>query len=145
MKKIKKQKIDSEKEIFKKIENKNNKPSTLRNCYIRINTSRTKSAKKNSDKKKYVNDYHHNYNSESVINKNDKTSTIINTNLNESKNIEKNQIEEENNNTKQSNETSKKKEAKKKKKKIKKIKPTPANYTFNDTLYITTEEKKRGK
>ena len=92
-----KQKIDSEKEIFKKIENKNNKPSTLRNCYIRINTSRTKSAKKNSDKKKYVNDYHHNYNSESVINKNDKTSTIINTNLNESKNIEKNQIEEENN------------------------------------------------
>lgn len=51
----------------------------------------------------------------------------------------------ENNETKQSNETSKKKEAKKKKKKIKKIKPTPANYTFNDTLYITTEEKKRLK
>ena len=51
----------------------------------------------------------------------------------------------ENNETKQSNETSKKKEEKKKKKKIKKIKPTPANYTFNDTLYITTEEKKRLK
>ena len=51
----------------------------------------------------------------------------------------------ENNETKKSNETRKKNEAKKKKKKIKKIKPTPANYTFNDTLYITTEEKKRLK
>ena len=51
----------------------------------------------------------------------------------------------ENNETKQNNETSKKKESKKKKKKIKKIKPTPANYTFNDTLYITTVEKQRLK
>ena len=49
----------------------------------------------------------------------------------------------ENNETK-ANET-KKEKIKKKKKKIKKIKPTPANYTFNDTLYITTEEKKRLK
>ena len=32
-----------------------------------------------------------------------------------------------------------------KKKKIKKIKPTPSNYTFNNTLYITTEEKRRLK
>ena len=32
-----------------------------------------------------------------------------------------------------------------KKRKIKKYKPTPANYTYNNTLYITTEEKKRLK
>ena len=50
----------------------------------------------------------------------------------------------ENNETKDNNDT-KKNTIKKKKKKIKKIKPTPANYTFNDTLYITTEEKKRLK
>ena len=34
---------------------------------------------------------------------------------------------------------------KNKKKKIKKIKPVPSNYTFNNTLYITTEEKRRLK
>ena len=41
------------------------------------------------------------------------------------------------------NETNKKN--KKKKKKIKKYKPTPSNYTFNNTLYITNEEKRRLK
>ena len=50
----------------------------------------------------------------------------------------------ENNETKDNNDT-KKNTIKKKKKKIKKIKPTPSNYTFNDTLYITTDEKKRLK
>ena len=50
----------------------------------------------------------------------------------------------ENNQTKENNDT-KKNIIKKNKKKIRKIKPTPANYTFNDTLYITTEEKKRLK
>ena len=34
---------------------------------------------------------------------------------------------------------------KNKKKKIKKIKPVPSNYTYNNTLYITTEEKRRLK
>ena len=34
---------------------------------------------------------------------------------------------------------------KKKKKKIKKYKPTPSNYTYNNTLYITTNEKTRLK
>ena len=41
------------------------------------------------------------------------------------------------------NETNKKN--KKKKKKIKKYKPTPSNYTFNNTLYITNDEKRRLK
>ena len=50
----------------------------------------------------------------------------------------------ETNETKESNDT-KKTNSKKKKKKVKKIKPTPANYTYNNTLYITTEEKKRLK
>ena len=43
------------------------------------------------------------------------------------------------------NNNSTNKTKKKAKKKIKKEKPTPANYTFNNTLYITTEEKKRLK
>ena len=52
------------------------------------------------------------------------------------------------NNTDDNNETkgnnnSTDKYKKKIKKKIKKEKPIPANYTFNNTLYITTEEKKR--
>ena len=44
-----------------------------------------------------------------------------------------------------SNETVKNntKKNKKKKKKIKPYKPTPSNYTYNNTLYITTDEKKR--
>ena len=50
----------------------------------------------------------------------------------------------ETNETKESNDT-KKTVQKKKKKKVKKIKPTPSNYTYNNTLYITTEEKKRLK
>ena len=50
----------------------------------------------------------------------------------------------ETNETKENNDT-KKTNPKKKKKKVKKIKPTPSNYTFNNTLYITTEEKKRLK
>ena len=65
----------------------------MRNCYIKINSARTKSAKKN-DKKKYVqNDYHYNYKSESILNKNE--INTINANLNESKNIEENQMEME--------------------------------------------------
>ena len=84
---------ENEKEIYKKIDNKSNKPENMRDCYVKINSARTKSAKK-IDKKKYVqNDYHYNYNSESVINKKEVTNTI-NTNLNESKNIEEDQIEE---------------------------------------------------
>jgi hypoxia up-regulated 1 len=35
--------------------------------------------------------------------------------------------------------------SKKKKKAVKRYKPTPSNYTYNNTLYITTEEKKRLK
>ena len=42
------------------------------------------------------------------------------------------------------NDTNKNKN-KKKKKKIKKYKPTPSNYTYNNTLYITTNEKTRLK
>ena len=85
--------LEKEKEKFKKIDNKNMKASSLRNCYIKINSARTKSAKKTSNKKKYTvnNDYNNNYNSESVINKNEMTNT------NESKNKEDNQIEEINN------------------------------------------------
>ena len=52
------------------------------------------------------------------------------------------------NKTKKENETNKNetnKKNKKKKRKIKPYKPTPANYTYNNTLYITTEEKKRLK
>ena len=33
----------------------------------------------------------------------------------------------------------------KKKKAVNRYKPTPSNYTYNNTLYITTEEKKRLK
>ena len=56
----------------------------------------------------------------------------------------KNNNNTETNETKESNDT-KKTNSKKKKKKVKKIKPTPSNYTYNNTLYITTEEKKRLK
>ena len=47
----------------------------------------------------------------------------------------------ENNTNKNANKTTNKK----KKKKIKKYKPTPSNYTYNNTLYITTNEKTRLK
>ena len=53
------------------------------------------------------------------------------------------------NNTDEKNDTNKnetnKGSKKTKKKKIKKYIPTPANYTYNNTLYITTDEKKRLK
>ena len=85
--------VELEKDKYKKIDNKTIKGSTVRNCYIKINSARTKSAKK-TDKKKYVqNDYHYNYKSESILNKNE--INTINANLNESKNIEENQMEME--------------------------------------------------
>ena len=55
-----------------------------------------------------------------------------------------NNTKTENNDTKENN-NSEKIKTKKKKKIIKKYKPTPANYTYNNTLYITTDEKKRLK
>ena len=55
-----------------------------------------------------------------------------------------NNTKTENNDTKENN-NSEKIKTKKKKKIIKKYKPTPANYTYNNTLYITTNEKKRLK
>ena len=67
----------------------------MRHCYFKVNSVRTKSAKKISEIKKYVqNDYHDNYNSESVITKNEVTNTITHTNLNDSKNIEENLLKE---------------------------------------------------
>ena len=54
-----------------------------------------------------------------------------------------NNTKAENNDTKENN--SEKIKTKKKKKIIKKYKPTPANYTYNNTLYITTDEKKKIK
>ena len=50
-------------------------------------------------------------------------------------------INNETKGNKENNDTNKKN----KKKKIKKIKPVPSNYTYNNTLYITTEEKRRLK
>jgi hypothetical protein len=55
-----------------------------------------------------------------------------------------NNTKTENNDTKE-NDNSEKIKTNKKKKIIKKYKPTPANYTYNNTLYITTDEKKRLK
>ena len=58
---------------------------------------------------------------------------------------EKNETKE-NKEKKENNETSSNKTTtKKKKKKIKKYKPTPSNYTYNNTLYITKDEKQRLK
>ena len=77
-------------------ENNNNndnnaKNNTLRNCYVKINNTRTKSAKKTSNKIKYT--MQKDYNSESVINKNGKTNTNANTIINENEN-EVNNIED---------------------------------------------------
>ena len=57
-------------------------------------------------------------------------------------NSEINKNETNNNETKKNNDTN---TDKKKKKKIKKYKPVPSNYTYNNTLYITTSEKTRLK
>ena len=45
--------------------------------------------------------------------------------------------------SKKDNDTSKNETSKKKKKKIRAYKPPPSNYTYNNTLYITTDEKYR--
>ena len=61
---------------------------------------------------------------------------LYNTNYTNTDSNESKQNETKKNDTKKN---------KKKKKRIKKYKPTPSNYTYNNTLYITTDEKNRLK
>ena len=60
-------------------------------------------------------------------------------------NKEKSKREKDKDTKTNKNETKDNVKNKKKKKKVKKYKPTPSNYTYNNTLYITTEESKRLK
>ena len=121
------------KEKYKKIDNtnRNGKISTLRNCYIKINSARTKSARKISKKKAHTANDFNNYNSESVINNNE----IINLNINnESKNIDEkpeNQIEENNDDKNDNNEINTVKNTE--------LEFTPDNYTIIKCTEVTSK------